>query len=160
MHMTADTDRVEKKILLRASRSRVWRALTDAEQFGSWFGLALDGPFAAGRTITGKRRQSSVEPDFKSQSERELEIAVESIEPERRFSFRWHPYAVDDQYDYSAEPMTLVVFTLEDAAEGIQLTVVESGFNAIGQRGREAFGAHLEGWPIVLGWVDRYVARG
>ena len=41
--MNLSTDRIEREILLKAPRARVWRALSDAEEFGDWFGVALKG---------------------------------------------------------------------------------------------------------------------
>src|SRR5438093_6239384 len=93
------TDRIEKRVMLRAPRSRVWRAISDATEFGTWFRITLDGAFAEGRTVRGSHG------NFK------VEMQVERIEPERYFSYRWHPYAKDPAKDYAAEPMTLVEFT-------------------------------------------------
>src|ERR1700716_3786002 len=108
------TDRIEKKIVLRAPRSRVWRAIADAKEFGSWFGVVLESPFAAGARVRGKITEQGYEHVV-------MEITIERIEPERLFSYRWHPYAIEPGVDYSKEPTTLIVFTLEDAAEGIML---------------------------------------
>src|SRR5258707_13414950 len=102
-----DTDRIEKKIILRAPRSRVWRAITDAEEFGTWFGAKLEGAFVEGATIRGRITY----PGYEHLT---MELQVERIEPERYFALRWHPYAVDPSADYSAEPMTLVEFRLDE----------------------------------------------
>src|SRR5262245_43372235 len=116
---TSSTDRIEKEILLRAPRSRVWRALTEAAEFGAWFGVKLTGRFAAGEPMEG----TITHPGYEHLT---MRLMVERIEPEQLFSFRWHPYAVDPKVDYSSEPTTLVEFRLEDAKEGTRLTVVES----------------------------------
>jgi len=124
------TDRIEKRVVLRAPRSRVWRAISDAKEFGTWFRITLDGAFAEGGTVRGSHGQFKVD------------MLVERIEPERYFSYRWHPYPKDSAKDYSAEPMTLVEFTLEDAEGGTALTIVESGFDRIPlARRAEAFEA-------------------
>src|SRR5262245_34440476 len=117
LHMTtATTDRIEKKILLNASRGRIWRALTSSEEFGQWFGAKFDAPFAAGTMLRGAIAPTAVDAEV-ADAQRpyegmRFEIMVDRIEPERLFSFRWHPYAIETDVDYSREPTTLVVFTL------------------------------------------------
>jgi uncharacterized protein YndB with AHSA1/START domain len=130
------TDRIEKRVVLRAPRSRVWRAISDAKEFGTWFRLTLDGPFVAGNTVRGRH------DNFK------VEMRIERIEPERYFSYRWHPYPKDPAKDYAEESMTLVEFTLEDAeGGGTALTIVESGFDRIPlARRAEAFRMNTKGW--------------
>src|SRR5882724_3798512 len=103
----ASTDRIEKRILLRAPRSRVWRALTDVREFGAWFRVALEVPFAEGATVRGR----ITHPGYEHVT---MEMGVERMDPERLFSYRWHPYAVTPDVDYSAEPTTLVEFRLEE----------------------------------------------
>src|SRR5690349_8745514 len=118
------SDRVEKTILLRAPRTRVWRALTNADEFGAWFRVKLEGGFAVGKRVEGK----ITHPGYEHLT---MEVAVERMDAEQLFSFRWHPYAVDPKIDYSTEPTTLVEFRLEEVADGTLLTVVESGFDRI-----------------------------
>ena len=144
------TDRIEKTSVLGAPRSRVWRALTTAEEFGSWFRARLTGTFAAGATLRGPITY----PGYEHLT---LEIQVERMEPERYLSFRWHPHAVD-QADYSSEPTTLVEFTLEEVKEGTRLTIVESGFDRLppGRRD-EAWRSNDGGWSEQLTNVARYV---
>src|ERR671921_175344 len=101
-------DRIEKRTVLRAPRARVWRALTDAAEFGTWFGVKLEAPFTEGATVRGRITHPNYAPLT-------LEVQVERIEPERYFAFRWHPNAVDPQVDYSAEPTTLVEFRLDES---------------------------------------------
>src|SRR2546430_2487597 len=120
MSMTI-TDRIEKTVTLRAPRARVWRAIASAEEFGVWFGVKLDGAFAEGATVRGK----ITHPGYEHLT---LEMLVETVEPERYFAFRWHPYAIDASVDYSKEPMTLVEFRLDEANSGTVLPIVESGF--------------------------------
>jgi uncharacterized protein YndB with AHSA1/START domain len=146
------TDRIEKTILLRAARSRVWRALTDADEFGTWFRVVLEGPFVAGQTVRGR----ITHPGYEHVT---MEMQVERIEPERLFSYRWHPYAVEPGVDYSAEPTTLVEFRLEEAAGGTRLTVVESGFDRLPKARRdEAFRMNEGGWNAQMTNVERHVA--
>ncbi len=116
-----DPDRIQKTILLRAPRARVWRALTDAGEFGAWFRVKLEGGFAVGKRVQGKITY----PGYEHLT---MDVTVERMDDQRLFSFRWHPHAVDAGIDYSTEPTTLVEFRLEEAAEGTLLTVVESGF--------------------------------
>src|ERR1041385_2099039 len=131
----ATRDRIEKSIMLNAPRARVWKALTNAEEFGTWFGVKFDGPFKPGEPLRGVMVGTTVDAAIaKAQAPhagKPFEITVERIEPERLFSFRWHPFAIDPNVDYSNEPTTLIEFTLEEKPNGILLTVTESGFDRI-----------------------------
>ena len=150
--MTSTTDRIEKTILLRAPKSRVWRALTDSAEFGTWLRVKLESGFAVGRTVKGKVTYPGYEHVTFS-------VEVERMDAERLFSFRWHPYAVDPKVDYSAEPATLVEFRLEEAAGGTMLTVVESGFDRVpAGRRDEAFRMNSQGWAIQMENIQRHVA--
>jgi uncharacterized protein YndB with AHSA1/START domain len=145
------TDRIEKKVLLRAPRARVWQAVADARAFGEWFGVELQGPFAPGARLWGR----ITHPGYEHVP---FDISVESVEPERRISWRWHPNAVEAGVDYSAEPTTLVVFELQEVDGGTLLTVVESGFDAIpAARRAEAYRGNEEGWAQQMEAIDRYV---
>jgi uncharacterized protein YndB with AHSA1/START domain len=124
------SDRIEKSIDLRAPVERVWRALTDADQFGQWFRVTLDAPFAVGQTTRGHVTIPGYEHLLWA-------ATVTAMEPPRRFAFTWHPYAIDPKVDYSAEPPTLVEFAIEPLGEGARLTVVESGFDALPAERRE-----------------------
>jgi uncharacterized protein YndB with AHSA1/START domain len=146
------TDRIEKVVTLDANRSRVWRALTDYTQFNQWFGVALTSPFKPGATVTGKLTSKKYE-HF------DLTLWVDRIEPETFFSFRWHPYAIEEGVDYSAEPTTLVTFALTDAGQATRLDIVESGFDAIPESRRaKAFGANSGGWDAQLRNIQKYLA--
>jgi uncharacterized protein YndB with AHSA1/START domain len=137
---TTSTDRIEKLVNLDAPRSRVWRALTDVSQFNAWFGCALTGKFTPGAEVSGKLT-------FRNYEHITMTIWIETMEPERFFSFRWHPYAIEEGVDYSAEPTTLVSFTLQEVAGGTRLTIVESGFDAIPESRRaKAFSSNSSGW--------------
>jgi uncharacterized protein YndB with AHSA1/START domain len=162
MAMSEVPDRIEKKVMLRAPRERVWRAISDADQFGAWFGVAFDGPFVAGKRLRGKITPTKVDPEVaKTQKPYEgatFDIVVDRIEPMRLFSFRWHPFAIDPDVDYSKEQTTLVVFELHDAPGGILLTVTESGFDKVspGRRAR-AFSANEGGWAAQVNLVAKYI---
>ena len=148
----SSTDRIEKEIVLNATQPRVWRALTDSTEFGQWFGLRIDGPFEAGKPVTGQLTN----PGYEHVS---LKVMVQSIEPERLFSYRWHPFAMDPKVDYSAEPTTLVEFRLAEAPGGVTLTIVESGFDALpASRREEAFRMNDKGWGSQLERIRKYVA--
>jgi uncharacterized protein YndB with AHSA1/START domain len=145
------TDRIEKKIHLRAPRSRVWRALTDSASFSEWFGVKMTGPFVPGARLPGQVTHKGYEHC-------QFEIVIEKMEPERLFSWRWHPHAIDPTHDYSAEPMTLVVFELDEVEDGTMLKVVETGFDAIPMFRRDA--AYLgndNGWATQMQAVEKYV---
>jgi uncharacterized protein YndB with AHSA1/START domain len=147
------TDRIEKTVVLSAPRSRVWRALTTAPEFGSWFGVKFEGAFAPGKAIEGR----ITIPGYDHLT---LEVTVQALEPEHLFSYRWHPYAVDPAVDYSGEPTTLVEFRLEDVPGGTRLTVVESGFDAIpAARRADAFRMNDQGWAGQLKNIERHLAR-
>ncbi len=157
------TDRIEKQTLLRAPHARVWRALTDAAEFGTWFGVKFEGMFAPGAQIAGVIVPTAVDNQVaqaqKPYEGTRFEITVDRIEPERLFSFRWHPYAVDPGKDYSSEPTTLVEFVLEDVADGVKLTVTESGFDRIPlDRRANAFAANEGGWAIQVTLIAKYLA--
>jgi uncharacterized protein YndB with AHSA1/START domain len=157
-------DRIEKHIVLRAPRDRVWRALTDSSEFGSWFGMRLDGPFLPGAHVRGTIVPTTVDAGVAAaQKEYEgfpFEIIIEKIEPSRLFSFRWHPFATERDVDYSNEPTTLVEFVLEDASGGVMLTVAESGFERIPlARRAKAFTANEQGWTMVITLIEKYLAH-
>lgn len=159
-----NTDRIEKQILLHAPLSRVWRALSDAAEFGSWFGVRFEGAFTPGAHVRGVITPTTVNADVaRVQKDFEgmpFEITVERMEPETLFSFRWHPFAVESGVDYSAEPTTLVEFLLEEADDGILLTVTESGFDQIPlARRAKAFTANEQGWTMMVKMFGEYLAR-
>ena len=160
----ASTDRIEKKILLSAPRARVWKALTDVREFGHWFGVRLDGPFVPGATVRGVITPTAVDAEVAKAQEpyagKPFEVTVERIEPEHVFAFRWHPYAIESGVDYSREPTTLIVFSLEEAPGGIMLTVTESGFDQIPlARRSEAFTANSEGWTMMVKMIEKHLAQ-
>lgn len=158
------TDRIEKKILLRAPLDRVWRALADSTEFGAWFGMKFDGPFVAGRPVRGVIVTTTADAEVaKAQKQYEglvFEIVVERVDPQRLFSFRWHPNAVERGVDYSAEPMTLVEFRIEPAENGVLLTVTESGFDQIPlARRAQAFTANEGGWSAMMAVIEKHLAH-
>jgi uncharacterized protein YndB with AHSA1/START domain len=146
-------DRIEKTIELKAPVSRVWRALTDHHEFGKWFRVRLDGPFVSGQVSRGHITYPGYEHV-------RWEAVVVKMEPERLFSFGWHPYAIDPKEDYSAEPPTLVEFTLEKTATGTLLRIVESGFDKLPSRRRdEAFRMNDKGWSIQVENIAQHVGQ-
>src|ERR1700680_207140 len=148
------TDRIEKRVALRAPRSRVWRALTNHDEFGAWFGVKLEGPFTEGAAVRGRMTH----PRYEHVT---LEMLVERIQPERLFSYRWHPGAVDATVDYTPEATTLVEFRLDEAGGETILTLVESGFDRLpASRRAEAFRMNDGGWTSQLKNIERYVANG
>ena len=134
------TDRIEKQFDVSATRSRVWRALSNAEEFGTWFGMKVDRPFVVGSTVFGRLTM----PKYDHIT---IEMQIASIEPETYFAYRWHPAAIDASIDYSAEPMTLVEFRLTESAGGTTITIVESGFDQLpASRRAEAWRMNEGGW--------------
>jgi len=161
---TTISDRIEKNVLLKAPRPRVWRALTDAQEFGQWFGVKFDGQFVPGAPIHGVIVPTTVDADVARAQEpyrgMAFDVTVEAMEPERRFAFRWHPGAIDPKLDYSKEPTTLVEFLLEEVADGVMLTVVESGFDRIPlSRRATAFTMNEGGWAMMVGIIRKYLAN-
>ncbi len=162
--MASSTDRIEKQVFLQAPLERVWRAISDAQAFGSWFGVRFDGPFVAGEHLTGRIVPTTVDPEVaESQKPYEglrFDITVDRIEPMRLLSFRWHPYAIDPEVDYSKEPTTLVIFELEKRPDGTLLTVTESGFDGIPvARRAAAFEMNEQGWEAQLALIEKYLVQ-
>jgi uncharacterized protein YndB with AHSA1/START domain len=160
-----NTDRVLKTILLRATRERVWQAISDPARFGTWFGVELEGPFVAGAPVSGRIVPTRVDPDVGKLQEphrgKAFHIVVERVEPMTRFSFRWHPFAIEPGYDYSHEPMTLVSFELTEAEGGILLTITESGFDQLPlERRAPAFKANDGGWAHQCKLLEKYLELG
>ncbi|MGE0464772.1 MAG: SRPBCC family protein [Vicinamibacterales bacterium] len=149
--MASSTDRIEKRAVLKAPRSRVWRAIADSTEFGTWFRMVFDGPFVEGKSVRGRVTYPGyehVEGDFQ----------IERIQPETYFAYRWHPYAVDPDVDYSGEPTTLVEFRLEDAGTHTVLTLVESGFDQIpAHRRAEAYRMNEGGWTGQVANITAHV---
>ena len=146
-------DRIEKQIDLKAPVSRVWRALTDYREFGEWFRVKLEGPFVAGEAAGGFITWPGYE-------HLRMEVVVQKIEPERFFSYTWHPYSIDPKVDYSQETPTLVEFTLEKSAKGTLLKVTESGFDKIPSgRRAEAFRMNDNGWTQQVKNIESHVAQ-
>ncbi len=156
-------DRIEKRIVLRASLERVWAAVSDAAQFGRWFGVSFDAPFVAGARLTGRIMPTQVDAEVAKLQEphagKAFEFWVDAIEPLRRISFRWHPFAVEPGVDYSQEPTTLIVFELQAVSGGVQLTITESGFDQIPpSRRAQAFASNDGGWAHQIKLIEKYLA--
>ncbi len=139
---------------MRASRARVWRALTDSQEFGRWFGVELTGTFTPGARMKGRVTHKGYE-------HLTWDVTIEHMEPPRLFSWRWHPYAVETGVDYSAEPTTLVVFELQEVENGTLLRVVESGFDGIPPARRaEAYRMNDQGWAAQMKSIEQHVGKG
>lgn len=152
--MSSATDAIQRTIVLRAPRPRVWRALTEAREFGTWFGVQVQGPFKPGARMRGNITHKGYEHVV-------WDITIDRMEPERLFSWRWHPAAVEPGVDYSPEPTTLVVFELEEVPEGTRLTVTESGFDDVPlARRAQAYRMNSDGWTWQMQSIETYVATG
>lgn len=148
----SSTNEIRKQLLIKAPLARVWRAITDADEFGAWFHVKLEMPFVVGRDTSGQITYPGWEHV-------RFTLRTEAIEPQVRFAYRWHPYAVDMNKDYSSEPMTLVEFLLEPREGGTLVTVVESGFDALPpERIAEAFRMNERGWAEQLDNIAAHVA--
>jgi uncharacterized protein YndB with AHSA1/START domain len=151
------SERIEKRIEIKAPVSRVWRAITDYREFGEWFGVKLDGPFVASQVSRGQITYPGYE-------HMKWTAMVEKMEPERLFSFTWpHSRELDAAHysaDYEKNPKTLVEFRLEKTQNGTLLTVTESGFDKIPADWRsEAFRRNDGGWAEQMKNIERYVAK-
>jgi uncharacterized protein YndB with AHSA1/START domain len=157
------TDRIEKQVTLRAPLDRVWRAISDAEEFGRWFGVRFDGPFVAGTSVTATIVPTLVDDEVaklqESHTGKPSIWQIVAVEPQRRFAYRWHPFAVDRGIDYDRESTTLVEFTLSETSDGVLLRIVESGFDALPESRRgAAFEANSDGWAKQAELVRKYLA--
>jgi uncharacterized protein YndB with AHSA1/START domain len=133
-------DRIEKKILLRAPRSRVWRAITDTAEFNSWFRVTLTSPFIPGKETSGKITYPGYE---------HLTMTV---------WWRSSSRSVEEGMDYAGEPTTLVEFHLEEGPEGTLVTLTESGFDNVPQARRaKAFESNDQGWAEQMQNLERHV---
>jgi len=152
--MNTSTDRIERKVLINAPRTRVWRALSDAGEFGDWFGVNFKGKtFEAGKHIQGKITYPGYE-------HLNMDVLIERIVPEQLLSWRWHPAAIDPKADYSHEPTTLVVFELKEVEGGTMLTVVESGLDKIPlARRAEVFRLNSSGWDQQMENIKKHVVK-
>jgi uncharacterized protein YndB with AHSA1/START domain len=160
--MSTSTDRIEKTVLLRATRARVWRAISDSKEFGTWFGVEFDGPFVAGARMVGRIAPTKVDADVAKTQEpyggMRFECTIDRIEPMQAFSFRWHPFAVDPSVDFSSEPATLVLFELEEVAGATKLRITESGFDGSPVvRRAMACAAHEGGWEAQAKLIAKYL---
>lgn len=167
-----DTNKIEKRVTLRAPVARVWRALADAREFGSWFGFQFEGEFAPGRVVRGtfqgeldeatllehQKRLGIPPAKIKLPAPNSTFCTIERMEPERYMSFRWIPYGIDAEIDPAHEPTTLVEFRLEQVPEGTLLTIVESGFDRVPAHRRErAFRMNEGGWATQADNLKKYV---
>jgi len=158
-------DTIRKEILLKAPLERVWNAIANASEFGAWFGMRFDQPeFRPHSLMTGFIKPTEVNDDVaaaqKPYEGTAFEFRVNDIVPMKSISFSWHPYAVDKTHDYSDEPMTLITFTLEEAAGGTRLVLTESGFDRIPlERRAEAFRMNEGGWAMQMRLIEAYLAR-
>jgi uncharacterized protein YndB with AHSA1/START domain len=160
-----NTDRIEKKVHLKASLDRVWRAISDPDEFGKWFGLKIAGAFLAGETVRGTVIPNTVDAEIAAAQKQyegiSFDMHVDQVEPRKLFSFRWHPGAIDPNIDYSKEPTTLVVFAIEEADGGVLLTLTETGFDKIPlERRAKVFADNDGGWSMMVKVIAKYVEQG
>jgi uncharacterized protein YndB with AHSA1/START domain len=146
------TDKIEKRVFLRATRAKVWRAISDSKQFGAWFGVAFDEPFVAGKPVRGR-------VTMKSHENLPFAMDIVALEPERYLAWRWHPAAIDPNVDYSHEPTTLVEFEIADADGGCQLTMRETGLDKIPEARRATvLRMNTAGWDAQAINLEKYLA--
>jgi len=155
-------DRIVKQAILPAPRERVWHAIADADNFGTWFGAEFDGPFEAHRKLNGRIRPTRMDPEIAKLQEPHAGMPfafhVDGVESHRRISFRWHPYPLAQAADLAREPMTTITFELEDADKGTRVTITESGFDQLEAARRDAaHAANDAGWDHQLRLLRKFV---
>ena len=151
MAVTSSTDKIEKRVVLKAPQARVWRAISDSGEFGTWFQMRFESPFSEGTAV----KAQVLVPGYEHVT---AEFQIVRISPQDYFAYRWHPYAVDPKVDYSGEPTTLVEFRLAPSGQDTVLTIVESGFDQIPlTRRAEAFRMNDGGWTAQVKNIERYV---
>lgn len=127
---------LERRIVVKADRERVWRAITTPEHITKWFEPIHFERLAVGEALT-----------FSWNGEGSIAL----VEPMDRFGFRWQiapPHPVQ----------TLVIFALETVPEGTRITVTEQGFEALPDEVRQArFKENTQGWEHMLGELIAYV---
>ncbi len=158
------TDQIQKQVLLSSPLESVWQAVSDATNFGAWFGVEFEGPFVAGVNLKGRIVPTKVDPDVAKLQEphtgKPFQILVEEVTPMIRFAFRWHPFAIDANHDYSSEKKTLVSFDLAEVNGGTQLIITESGFDQIPvERRSQAYQANDGGWTHQSRLVARFLGH-
>ncbi|MES2803561.1 MAG: SRPBCC family protein [Bdellovibrionota bacterium] len=151
--MANNENSIARQIEIKAPVSKVWQALTNAKLFEQWFGIKFNGPFVAGKSTIGRNTY----PAF---DKFDTEFMIKEIRPETYFSYAWHPYAFDENFDYSKEEPTLVEFFLESSTTGTLLKVTETGFNKVtASRRAEAFKMHSGGWEEQLKNIEAFLVE-
>jgi len=151
LHVMSNT--IQKTIDLKAPVSRVWRAITDHKEFGEWFRVKIEAPFEAGAVSRGHITYPGYEHV-------QWQVTIKDVEPERLFSFTWHPFAVEPEVDYSSEIPTLVEFVLEAIPAGTRLTITESGFDKVPAHRRDlAFRMNEGGWTEQISNIESHLAK-
>jgi uncharacterized protein YndB with AHSA1/START domain len=153
------TDRIEKSAVLRAPLQRVWRAISDSGEFGTWFGMVVDGPFVQGVTVSctmsGTAMDDDVAAEQRAHGAEAFPLHIVTVEEPKRFAFRWSPVPDPDFADLT----TLVEFTLTEVDDGVLLEIVESGFDVVPVEHRTSvFESNSHGWATQLDLVSRYVS--
>lgn len=155
---------IRKEITLKAPLGKVWAAISNADEFGQWFGVRFDGAFKAGEKLSGIIVPTAVNDEIAAMQKpyegTPFNIVVGEITPQTRFSFHWHPYGVEKDYDYSQEPMTLCTFALSEVPDGVHLVITETGFENIPlARRAQAFTANDGGWEAQTRLIEAYLAQ-
>lgn len=153
-------DRIEKSAVLRAPLDRVWDAIADSQNFGTWFGMQVNGAFVAGTTVPAVMTGTAVDAEIAAQQQTyagsEFALQIIAVEPKTRFVFRWNPLAEPEFADLT----TLVEFTLREVDGGVLLDIVESGFDALPPDRRDAaFADNSGGWAVQLDLIRRFVTE-
>jgi uncharacterized protein YndB with AHSA1/START domain len=161
--MTSQIDHIEKSIVLNCALERVWCAISEARQFSAWMGLSDHGDFVPGTLFTAKMAPTKFNDEFAKLQEPfdglQVKMTIDQIQRPRLFSFRFHPFAVDPDADYSREPMNLVTFELQEVPDGTMVTITETGFDRIPlERRAMAYEVNDRGWALATKALENYLA--
>lgn len=146
------TNQVQRSINIKVPAERLWRAITNSAEFGTWFGVTLDGEFIVGQVTRGTFTLPGHEG-------KPFWVRVEAIEAPKLFRFSW-PYdesvsPEDHDLDYKT---TTVEFLIEPYSEGSKLTVCERGFDNLPSKKRAlVFRDNTLGWEFQFNNIRAYL---
>ena len=144
---------IQKQIVIKSSLSNVWKSLVDYKEFGNWFKATFETPFVKGEPSRGH----ITDPGY---DHIKIEITIQEMIYESTFSYQWHPFAVDSDYDYSQDEKTTVTFTLTKDGYATILHLKEVGFFKLPQGRRlQSYQMNEEGWGIQMENIKNYLEK-
>jgi uncharacterized protein YndB with AHSA1/START domain len=149
MEMTL-RDTIEREIVVKASKERVYDAITDPTKIVSWFPDSVEGTLAVGER-----------PTFVFDGHGRVEIYVVDAKPYEYFSYRWIPGSdvVPFVGDILTVPNTLVEFRIQEMGDGTKVTLKESGFASLQPDVREQkFQENSGGWEYMMDRLEKHLS--